>query len=173
MTQVNPFEVLSEVWLVVISSTPSGFLRLILMGVIIYYFVWKQRRHRALTFKLSNGAFQVLDKKKIIYLQSEGNYLNIHTLDRTYRTRMTIKSFLSMEQHDFLRIHKSTIINWYHVRKLQHWRNGEYLITMSNGKSLTSSISYRQTINLIKNGLMNEEPTKIDPFKNIVRPTAG
>lgn len=170
MTDANPISVLADVWLVVISTSPGAFLRILIIVAIIYYFLSRHSYHSTLTIRTGDGVYHVLEKDSICYLQSEGNYLNIQTRESTYRTRNTLKSLTVRLGAPFLRIHKSTIVNPGHIRQLRHWRNGEYLVVMNDGKPLTSSKTHKESINKIMIYLIESDGIKNDPISAIVRP---
>ncbi|WP_425389810.1 LytTR family DNA-binding domain-containing protein [Ekhidna sp.] len=171
MIEANPFSVLADVWLVVISSSPSAFLKLLIIGAIVCYFMYGRSLKKSLTIRAGDGTYHVLRKNSILYLTSSGNYLNIHTSDGTHRTRMTLKSLISELGEPFIRIHKSTIVNIEHISQLSHWRNGEYLVVMSDGKPLSSSKTYKECIDQIKLNLNDNKSVIIDPTSEIVHPT--
>ncbi|SNS50200.1 LytTr DNA-binding domain-containing protein [Ekhidna lutea] len=170
MMDANPFSVLADVWLVVISTSPGAFLRILIIAAIVYYFLLRQSNHKTLTIRTRDGVYHVLEKDSICYLQSEGNYLNIQTQNGTYRTRKTLKSLAARLGTPFLRIHKSTIVNPGYIRQLSHWRNGEYLVVMNDGKPLTSSKSHRESIDKIMTDLIGNSEMENDPISAIVHP---
>jgi two-component system LytT family response regulator len=46
----------------------------------------------------------------------------------------------------FLRIHRSTIVNIKRIKELQPLFHGEYVVTLQDGKQLTSGRSYRDKL---------------------------
>ncbi len=89
--------------------------------------------------------------KDIILVKSNRNYVEIHTKESALKIRKTLKQFQQSLNHDFLRVHRSCIVNQLHIRNLKHWRNGEYLISLSNGFHVSSSQSFKSSIESFRN----------------------
>jgi two-component system LytT family response regulator len=49
----------------------------------------------------------------------------------------------------FIRIHRSTIININFIKEMQHWYKNDYIITLKNGEKFTSSNTYKFNIEKI------------------------
>jgi DNA-binding LytR/AlgR family response regulator len=57
---------------------------------------------------------------EILYIQSEGNYLNIVTKNEKVVARMTFQQLLEkLPPHQFYRVHNSYVINFNHIRKIE------------------------------------------------------
>lgn len=84
----------------------------------------------------------------IIYAESESNYCHIHLKDGNKiflaKTLKYIQNLL--DEHPFLRIHQSYLINLTHVKKYVKGQGG--YVVMDNGKSL--SVSRASKSNLMK-----------------------
>ncbi len=60
---------------------------------------------------------------EILFLESDGNYVNIHTVTTKFTERKTIKEFLDeLSDHPFLRVHKSYAVN---KKKIHHFTREE------------------------------------------------
>lgn len=168
MINVTPWEVLNDVWLVILSSSPWASFKIIIVGGIVYYFSKDQLNQNQLSFKTSDGGLVKIDSSAIMYCTSDGNYVNLHSSKGCYRVRVTLKSLQSKLGSSFSRIHKSTIINEQFIRELRHWRNGEYLLIMQDDKPLSSSKGYKAEIQLIKRKMVAQSP---DPSLDRVHPS--
>ena len=87
----------------------------------------------------------------IIYIQSDNNNVLIHIDGHTYKKRISLSLIQQQLNKHFIKIHRSYIINERKITKMRHISQGEYLFTMTNGKSVPSSLSYRDQVkNLTK-----------------------
>lgn len=80
-------------------------------------------------------------------VQSEGNYLKLHTEQKSYLIRETLQGFLaSVPENHFLRIHRSVIVQKIHIDAIQYLGNNQYQFRMKNGEILQSSRSNKPEI---------------------------
>ena len=80
---------------------------------------------------------RVLD---IDWIEAEGNYARLHNRGREHSVRETLASLQrKLNPRDFLRIHRSAIVNVHRVREIQPWFHGYHLIVLENGKELRMS----------------------------------
>lgn len=95
----------------------------------------------------SMGKIHFVDLHDIYWIEAYDYYIKIHVAERYYLVRKSLKS---MEQllpsSDFFRIHKSSIINVRHLSELESKNNGDYSVTMLNGKQLNLSRNYRSCL---------------------------
>ncbi|WP_106794031.1 LytTR family DNA-binding domain-containing protein [Aquimarina sp. Aq78] len=83
----------------------------------------------------------------IIYFKSDGNYVQIITQDKTYLYRITMNAlFDSLDTFQFLRIHRSLIVNKVYIKSCRYTSNNEYQLRLKNNKELISSRSYKSSI---------------------------
>lgn len=74
------------------------------------------------------------------WISGEGNYARLHTGAKTHLVRETLKSVEArLSPRQFVRVHRSAIINVDRVAELQPHAHGEYRVTMKDGAQLTSS----------------------------------
>jgi two-component system LytT family response regulator len=95
----------------------------------------------------SAGKVYFLRVEEIDWIEAAGNYLKLHVGDDTHLLRekmTTLESRLNAEQ--FLRIHRSTIVNVERIQELQPWFHGDYVVVLRNGQQLTLSRSYRHKL---------------------------
>ncbi|MFT3883971.1 MAG: response regulator [Flavobacteriales bacterium] len=85
--------------------------------------------------------------KEILWLRAEGNYLILQTKERHYLLRMTMNMVeTDLDPARFVRIHRSYMVNWTHVRNTRYSGNNEFMFTMSNGQHILSGRSYKERI---------------------------
>ncbi|MDP9201750.1 MAG: LytTR family DNA-binding domain-containing protein [Gemmatimonadota bacterium] len=91
----------------------------------------------------SSGDIYFVRAEDIDWIDSAGNYIALHAGGRKHLVRDTIKSAESkLDPRKFVRIHRSAIINLDRLKKLQPYFHGEYVVTLSDGTTLTSSRGY-------------------------------
>ena len=90
---------------------------------------------------------EIIPLNEILYCVAEGNYTLIHLQnEQQLLTSIRISYILKiLEPHGFLPIHKSTIVNLLHIRKIRS--NGINKIIMINGEELEISRRCKQKIN--------------------------
>lgn len=90
----------------------------------------------------SSGKWVYLLSQDILYLKANGEYVDYHTLSNTYSCFQRLKQAEDeMEKHDFLRIHRSYIINPIFVESI-----GVSEISMKNKILLPLSKKYKESV---------------------------
>jgi two-component system, LytTR family, response regulator len=98
----------------------------------------------------SGGKIIFLELEQIDYIEGAGNYLCVHAGSQEFLTRETMSVCeAKLHSSDFVRIHRSTIVNRSRVRELKPWFTGEYVVILNNGKELTLSRGYRDRLPLL------------------------
>ena len=91
----------------------------------------------------ANGEIYFVRAEDVDWIDAEGNYVALHSAGRRHLVRDTIKSLEGrLDPVKFVRVHRSAIINVDRLRKLQPYFHGEYVITLQDGTTLTSSRTY-------------------------------
>lgn len=95
----------------------------------------------------SGGRIYFLKTENIDWVEAAGDYLTLHSGDKTHLIRETMSNFYGeLDAKKFLRIHRSTIVNVERIRDIQPLFKGEYVITLIGGKRLKSSRGYRREL---------------------------
>jgi two-component system LytT family response regulator len=85
--------------------------------------------------------------KDVDYFVAEGNYIRLHVGTQSYLVRMTLGR---LEQHldstQFVRIHRSTIVNLDRVTEIQPWSAGDYVAVLHDQRTLKVSRHYRDAL---------------------------
>ncbi|GEP84444.1 two-component response regulator [Staphylococcus piscifermentans] len=85
----------------------------------------------------------VLNQRDIIALSVNNGKTTLHTLSRDYETTEPLNTFAKrLNPTQFLRIHRSTIINQAHIETIEHWFNYTYQVTLTGGLKVQVSRSY-------------------------------
>ena len=103
----------------------------------------------SLTVSDTNNIKIVLQANDVLYFSANSPYINIHHTSKKYLQKQTLKSLESqLNSVQFLRIHKSCIVNIYKVISYKSRLNGDYDITLSDDTQLRLSRNYLQTFKL-------------------------
>ena len=86
----------------------------------------------------------IVKVEDIEWLESSGNYVNLHIKGRIYPTRATLSRLITqISDKGFCRIHRSHGINLDEVESITPQPSGDSEITLKNGKVLNLSRSYK------------------------------
>jgi len=85
-----------------------------------------------------------LQPEKIEWVEAEKDYVRLHVGKETHLVRETMNSFeKKLESRQFVRVHRSTIVNLDYVKEMKPLPSGEYDIMMRDGTPLRLSRGYR------------------------------
>jgi two-component system LytT family response regulator len=85
---------------------------------------------------------------EISWIEASGNYARLHVGAESHLLRETMNELeTKLNPEKFLRIHRSHIVNMEHIKELQPWFQGEYVVILRDGTRLTLSRSYREKLN--------------------------
>ena len=106
----------------------------------------KPRYSERLVVKTGGRVF-FLTTDEVDWIEAEGNYVSIHAGKKAYLLRETISSLeAQLDPREFVRIHRSAIVNINRIKELQPWSHGEYHVILNDGTQLTLSRSYREKL---------------------------
>lgn len=92
-----------------------------------------------------NGRIFLIDVDEIDWIAASGNYALLHTLRRTYEIRQTLTELeAKLNPREFLRIHRSTIVNIRRIKEIQPWFRGHHVVILKNGQELRMSRYQRE-----------------------------
>ena len=92
----------------------------------------------------ASGRVYFLKIEDIDWVESGGDYLSLHSGNQTHLIRETMGNFQAkLDPKKFLRIHRSTIVNIERIKDIRPLFKGDYVITLTSGKRLNSSRTYR------------------------------
>lgn len=103
------------------------------------------RRTRRTRIAIRNdGRVTLLPVADIDWIESDDNHLRIHTNGATHLVRQTLQSLEeSLAPTEFVRVHRSAIVNVSRIREIQPWFNGEYVVLLRDGAQVKTSRGYR------------------------------
>jgi two-component system LytT family response regulator len=83
----------------------------------------------------------------IDWCEASGNYVGLHVGAHCHLVRDTMARLESeLDPRQFVRIHRSAIVNVDRVQEMQPSFNGEYVVILRGGTRLTLSRGYRDAI---------------------------
>ena len=86
----------------------------------------------------------LIQTSDIEWIEASGNYANLHIKDRTYPMRITMDKLEKLLPQNFVRIHRSTIVNLEQIQEVQSLDSADHQVTLHNKKILTLSRRYRE-----------------------------
>jgi len=90
------------------------------------------------------GRVVFVDMSEIDWVEAAGNYVELKTRNGTYLIREGIGSLAKrLDANQFVRIHRSIIVNVRKIKELQPCNRGEYMVVLKDGKQLSCSRGYR------------------------------
>lgn len=96
-----------------------------------------------ITIKKSDNTKILVPVAKINWIDAAGDYMCIHTDEETHVLRITMKKLEQLlDPISFLRIHKSTIVNFNKVEQVIPQKNAECILQLSESTRLKVSRNY-------------------------------
>ena len=87
-----------------------------------------------------NGRVQFVATKDIDWIEAEGNYVCLHVGKCEHEFRETLAGLEErLNPSEFLRIHRSTIVNIQRIKEIQAWFHGYHRVLLENGTVLRMS----------------------------------
>jgi two-component system LytT family response regulator len=103
--------------------------------------IWKW-----MAVKVRNATHLVMTEE-IDWIEAAGVYVTLHTDGREHLYRAGMATVASrLDPFDFVRIHRSSIVNLKSVAHLERRSHGEFDVVLKNGKRLLLSRSYRAEV---------------------------
>lgn len=83
----------------------------------------------------------------IDFIKAAGNYLELHVGKELYLVRERVHQFeQKLDPEQFVRIHRSTIVNINRVKTLHPMFNGDHVVILRDGKKLNMSRTYHEKL---------------------------
>lgn len=97
---------------------------------------------------VKNGTkIAVIPISEIIYLQSEGDYVMIHSTQGKFLKEQTMKSFeQSLPSNKFVRVHRSNIINIDYILQIEQYEKQSQILTLKNNAKVKISLNGYKTL---------------------------
>jgi two-component system LytT family response regulator len=93
------------------------------------------------------GRVVFVDAAEVDWIAADNYYIKLHVGGRSHLLRISMNELEEkLDPDKFLRIHRSTIINFDRVKELHQNPNGEYVVVLRNGTELKLSRSRRERL---------------------------
>jgi len=103
-----------------------------------------RQTHRKLMIR-DKARYYLVDVAQILYIQVEGNYLQIVAEHEEYWPRETLTNLLhKLGEDGFLRLSRNLAVNQNRIAELRPLGKGAYTVVLKGGQTLQSSRHYRQ-----------------------------
>ena len=104
----------------------------------------RQRTRRTRVPIKTDGRVTLLPVADIDWIESSDNHVKIHAKGQVHLVRQTLQGMDdSLPLDDFIRVHRSAIINVARIREIQPWFTGEYVVILHDGTQVRTSRGYR------------------------------
>ncbi len=95
----------------------------------------------------ANGRVVFLDLDNIEWVEAAANYVRLNVGKESYLFRETISRISErLDANQFVRIHRSTIVNVRKIKELIPVNSGEYVVVLKSGRELSCSRGYRAAL---------------------------
>ncbi len=104
-------------------------------------------RHAHRVMVKEDDRIRFIKTERIDYLEAAGNKVRLHVGNDAFEIRTTLRGLAArLDPSQFIRIHRSTVVNLDRVREVQPWFGGDYLAILVDGRQLKVSRSYRDSL---------------------------
>lgn len=105
------------------------------------------REERGRMFIRCGGAIQLVACEDIRWIQTDGDYVRLHTADKAHLVRMPLsRMMLKLDPAQFMRIHRSAAVNLRYLSRATPARFGEYTVDLTNGTKLKVSRTFVRSL---------------------------
>ena len=99
---------------------------------------------------LENGRIILLSPREVFFCRAHEGKSRVYVTDKSFLCPVTLNE---LEEHlkaqNFLRVHRSYLVNLSHIKNIVPWFNGKYLITMHDSHSTEITVS-RNNVKILK-----------------------
>ena len=97
----------------------------------------------------ASGRIYFVPIRDIDWCEAAGNYVRLHVGRQTHLVRETMHDLeTQLDPSQFMRIHRSSIVNVERIQELRSSFNGEYVVQLQSGARLTLSRGYRDALQI-------------------------
>lgn len=93
------------------------------------------------------GRMFFVDMSDVVYFDADGNYITLHTTTRKHTIYDSLTNLETrLDPADFVRIHRSHIVNLAYINEVETHFNGDYIVKLKTGDTLKWTRNYRDKI---------------------------
>ena len=86
------------------------------------------------------GSVFLVDTRRIEWIEAKNNLLYLHSDGEIHELRKALSTMQKqLDPRNFVRIHRSTMVNIRFVREIQPWFNGHHVVVLKSGQQLRMS----------------------------------
>jgi two-component system LytT family response regulator len=90
----------------------------------------------------TGAKIEVIPLAEIEQIEAQDDYVMIYTDNARYLKKETLNYFeKALPATDFIRIHRSHIVNMKHIKQIEQYGKESYVVVLSNGKQVNISKS--------------------------------
>jgi two-component system LytT family response regulator len=94
-----------------------------------------------------DGRHAFLEAGEIEWVEASGKDVRLHLGAKSVIVRESLTSLeRRLDPRRFLRVHRSAIVNRSHIREMQPWFKGDYVLIMRTGARIVSGETYRDIV---------------------------
>jgi two-component system LytT family response regulator len=89
----------------------------------------------------------IFHARDVDWFEADGNYVWLHIKKEKHRLRTTLRALVEqLDAQQFVRIHKSTVVNVDRIKEVQPWFGGDYVAILTDGRQLRVSRTFAQDL---------------------------
>jgi hypothetical protein len=89
----------------------------------------------------SGSQVHIIQLNEIFYIQADGDYVQIHTVQKKYLKEQTMKFFEErLPANIFVRVHRSYIVNIENITRIEKFGKDTQTLTLKNGEKIRASL---------------------------------
>jgi len=104
----------------------------------------KRQKKEDHIFVKSDGILLKINTNDIYYVEAMGDYIKVHTPEKRHVVHSTMKAFVAKLPEDFVRTHKSYIVNLHHIDKVEentvYLKEEELPVSRNNRRPLIEKV---------------------------------
>jgi two-component system LytT family response regulator len=92
-----------------------------------------------------HGRVFFVNADEVDSIEAAGNYVTVRVGTDAHLLRIGMTALeRRLDPDQFVRIHRSSIVNWNRVREIRPWSRGEQMLVLCNGRALAIGRAYRE-----------------------------